>query len=385
MTPPCGGVAGPAGVRPIVEVPGSRITGSSSAVAPGLPPVDVVAFDLPRDHEATEPPEVRGRGRDDVRLMVACGGQRSITHGRFSDIVEILVPGDLVVVNTSGTVPAALEAVRADGAVLRLHLSTRLPDGRWLIELRTPNGIGSLPFSDGRIGEVVRLPGGASARLTEAWAPAERRLWVASLDLGAPLGAYLAAHGSPIRYGHVTRPWPLAAYRTVYADEDGSSEMPSAGRAFTPELITALVAKGVGVAPVVLHTGVSSPEAHESPAPEWFRVPAATARVVDATREGGGAVVAVGTSVVRALETQADTDGRVHPGEGWTEVVMGPERGVRVVDGLLTGWHEPQASHLRLLEAVAGRAFLRRCYREALDHGYLWHEFGDLCLLLPGR
>jgi len=353
--------------------------------APGTAVADVVAFDLPRDHEATEPPEVRGRGRQDVRLMIASGAQGTITHGRFSDIVDILVPGDLVVVNTSGTMPAALEAVRANGTVLRLHLSTRLPDGRWLIELRAPDGIGSLPFSEARLGEVVRLPDGAGARLTEAWAPAERRLWMATLDLGEPLAAYLAAHGSPIRYGHVSRPWPLAAYRTVYADEDGSSEMPSAGRAFTPELITALVAKGVGVAPVVLHTGVSSPEAHESPAPEWFRVPAATARGVEATREGGGAVVAVGTSVVRALETHADIDGRVHPGEGWTELVIGPERGVRVVDGLLTGWHEPQASHLRLLEAVAGRAFLRRCYREALDHDYLWHEFGDLCLLLPRR
>ncbi len=96
-------------------------------------------------------------------------------------------------------------------------------------------------------------------------------------------------------------------------------------------------------------------------------------------------MVAVGTSAVRALESQADADGRVQPGEGWTELVIGPERGVRVVDGLLTGWHEPQASHLRLLEAVVGRPFLRRCYREALAHDYLWHEFGDLCLLLPGR
>jgi S-adenosylmethionine:tRNA ribosyltransferase-isomerase len=141
----------------------------------------------------------------------------------------------------------------------------------------------------------------------------------------------------------------------------------------------------VGLAPVVLHTGVSSPEAHEAPAPEWFRVPAATARSVQQTREAGGAVVAVGTSVVRALETVSDSDGHLHPDEGWTELVIGPDRGVRVVDGLLTGWHEPQASHLDLLEAVIGRTFLRRCYREALDHGYLWHEFGDLCLLLPGR
>jgi len=288
------------------------------------------------------------------------------------------------VVNTSGTIPAALDATRADGTRLRCHLSTRLPGGEWLIELRLPHGIGSRPYSRAEIGEVLRLPGAATLRLVDAWAPADGRLWVARLELGVPVAAYLATHGAPVRYGHVRQPWPLSAYRTVYAVEDGSAEMPSAGRAFTPELITALTARGVGVAPLVLHSGVSSPEAHESPAPEWFRVPAATARWVDATRDGGGSVVAVGTSVVRALESVADVDGRVHPGEGWTDLVIGPDRGVRVVDGLLTGWHEPQASHLDLLEAVTGRPFLRRCYQEALDHGYLWHEFGDLCLLLPG-
>jgi S-adenosylmethionine:tRNA ribosyltransferase-isomerase len=381
MTPPPGGGAGcPGTAPPVTEVPGSRVV--AVPAPPG--PSPVVAFDLPRDHEATEPAEVRGAGRHDVRLMVA-RGEGGISHLRFADIVEVLTPGDLVVVNTSGTIPAALDAVRADGTPVRAHLSTRLPGGEWLVELRLPHGIGSRPFSRGEIGEVLRLPGGASVRLVRPWAPAERRLWVARLDLDPPLATYLAAHGAPVRYGHVRQPWPLAAYRTVYANEDGSAEMPSAGRAFTPELITALVARGVGVVPVVLHTGVSSPEAHEAPAPEWFRVPAATARSVQQTREAGGAVVAVGTSVVRALETVSDTDGRLHPDEGWTDLVIGPDRGVRVVDGLLTGWHEPQASHLNLLEAVIGRTFLRRCYREALDHGYLWHEFGDLCLLLPGR
>ncbi|MGI9021661.1 MAG: S-adenosylmethionine:tRNA ribosyltransferase-isomerase [Acidimicrobiales bacterium] len=360
-------------------------TGSSGTGSSGTDSSEsrVLSFDLPRDHEATEPAEVRGAGRHDVRLMVGRRGDASIAHRRFADIVEVMSPGDLVVVNTSGTVPAALDAVRADGTRLRLHLSTRLPRGRWLVELRRPDGVGSVPFADAEVGEVVRLPGGAHATLVEAWAPAEHRLWVATVDIGVPLASYLAAYGAPLRYGHVRRPWPLAAYRTVFANEDGSAEMPSAGRAFTPELVTALVARGVGVAPVVLHSGVSSPEAHEAPAPERFRVPPATARWVRATREGGGSVVAVGTSVVRALETVADSHGHVHPGEGWTELVVGPERGVRVVDGLLTGWHEPKASHLRLLEAVAGRTFLRRCYDEALERGYLWHEFGDLCLLLP--
>jgi S-adenosylmethionine:tRNA ribosyltransferase-isomerase len=342
-----------------------------------------VAFELPAEREAREPAEVRAGGRDDVRLMVAIRRDRTVSHRRFPDIVDVLAPGDLVVLNTSGTLAAALVAERDDGTELRAHLSTPLPEGRWLVELRLPAGVGSRPFAEGRMGEALRLRGGGVLQLVRPWEPAGHRLWVARLDLPLPLHPYLGAYGEPVRYSHVRRPWPLDAYRTVYVTEDGSAEMPSAGRAFTPEIVTALVARGVGVAPVVLHSGVSSPEAHEAPAPERFRVPPATARWINATREGGGRVVAVGTTVVRALETVADGSGRAHPGEGWTELVIGPERGVRLVDGLLTGWHEPEASHLNLLEAVAGRDLLDRCYREALSHGYLWHEFGDLCLLLP--
>ncbi|MGI9033078.1 MAG: S-adenosylmethionine:tRNA ribosyltransferase-isomerase [Acidimicrobiales bacterium] len=343
-----------------------------------------VAFELPRDLEATEPAEVRGVGRHDVRLLVGRRAQGEISHHVFAEVIDVLAPGDLLVVNTSATVPAAVDAVRDDGTPLRVHLSTRLAGGQWLVELRSPAGVASRPFAGGRAGEVLWLPAGAAVELVAPFVGSPGpRLWVGSVGVDGPIGPYLALHGSPVRYGHVRRPWPLSAYQTVYAQEPGSAEMASApatrtcrprtsdssalaasrrarmtaraGRAFTPELITALVARGVGVAPVVLHTGVLSPEAHEPPAPERFRVPAATARWVRATRDAGGAVVAVGTSVVRALETVADDDGRVRPGDGWTELVVGPERGVRAVDGLLTGWHEPAASHLRLLEAVAGR------------------------------
>jgi S-adenosylmethionine:tRNA ribosyltransferase-isomerase len=159
--------------------------------------------------------------------------------------------------------------------------------------------------------------------------------------------------------------------------------MPSAGRPFTHELVTELVTKGVLVAPLTLHTGVSSPERGEPPYPERYRVPATTARLVNAVHGWGGRVVAVGTTVVRALETVAADDGTVSGGEGWTNLVVTPERGVRAVDGLLTGWHEPEASHLQLLEAVAGDDLLQRSYRAAQVHGYRWHEFGDLHLILP--
>jgi S-adenosylmethionine:tRNA ribosyltransferase-isomerase len=159
--------------------------------------------------------------------------------------------------------------------------------------------------------------------------------------------------------------------------------MPSAARPFTTRLVTTLVAHGVWMAPLLLHTGVSSQQAHELPYPEYYRVPAATADLVNHTRARGGRVIAVGTTVVRALETVADERGRVYPDEGWTETVVTPERGIRSVDGLITGWHEPAATHLALLEAIAGRSLLERCYAEALAQGYRWHEFGDSNLILP--
>ena len=148
--------------------------------------------------------------------------------------------------------------------------------------------------------------------------------------------------------------WPLSAYQNVYAAEPGSAEMPSAGRPFTPELITRLVTGGVLVAPITLHTGVSSQERHEPPYPERFRVPRHTANLVNAVHEWGGRVIAVGTTVVRALETVSQPDGNVAPDDGWTNLVVTAERGLWTIDGLLTGLHEPESSHLEMLLAAAG-------------------------------
>jgi S-adenosylmethionine:tRNA ribosyltransferase-isomerase len=212
------------------------------------------------------------------------------------------------------------------------------------------------------------------------------RLWLADLGAVTDPRGYVRSAGRPIRYSYLHGRWPLEYYRTAYAepgDEFGSAEMPSAGRPVSPAVLDGLRARGVGVAPVVLHTGVSSLEAGETPLPERYTVPPATADAVAAARATGGRVVAVGTTVTRALETVADDDGRVHPGHGWTDLVLGPDRPARAVDGLITGWHEPQASHLLLLEAVAGRPLVQRAYAAAVDRRYLWHEFGDSCLLLP--
>jgi S-adenosylmethionine:tRNA ribosyltransferase-isomerase len=197
------------------------------------------------------------------------------------------------------------------------------------------------------------------------------------------VASWLASSGRPIAYDYVPRHWPLASYQTVFAREPGSAEMPSAGRPFTDRLLTDLVTRGVALAPVLLHTGVSSLERGEPPLPEWFRVPAATARLVESTRRAGGRIVAVGTTVTRALESVAAADGSVAAGEGWTDLVLGPDRPARVVDGLVTGWHEPGASHLLLLEAVAGARLVQSAYLAAASAGYLWHEFGDSALLLP--
>jgi len=332
--------------------------------------------------EATEPPEARGITRDAVRMMVAYRHDLRLVHAHAHDLPQFLDEGDLVVVNTSGTLAAALDALGEDGTPLVVHLSQRLPADLWLVELRRPNGRATEPWFDAPPGQVLRLVGGGTIRLTTRF-PSSQRLWVATLDLPEPVLTYLAVHGRPIRYGYVTRDWPLDVYQNVYAREPGSAEMPSAGRPFTPELVTRLVAKGVGVSPIVLHTGVSSLEANEHPYPEWYRVSATTAARVNETRVGGGRVIAIGTTVVRALESVVDGRGHVHAGVGWTDVVVTPARGVSAVDGLLTGWHEPEASHLQMLEAIAGRELLDVAYAAASDEGYLWHEFGDVNLLLP--
>ena len=353
--------------------------------APARPSVSAgprLSFDLPPELEAAEPPEARGLTRDAVRMLVAHRATGRVEHSTFALLPQFLLPGDLVVVNTSGTIPAALDAVAEDGTPLVVHLSTQLGGERWAVELRRPAGRTTERWTGPPPPSPLTLGPGASLVLDQDQGGAGR-LWVARLRLPQRTLTWLAVHGRPIRYGYVEHPWPLSAYQNVYANEPGSAEMPSAGRPFTPEVITRLVAKGVGVSPLVLHTGVASLEADELPYPERARVPAATAAAVNAAHQSGHRVIAVGTTVVRALESAGDSAGVVAPFDGWTDLVITPERGVQVVDGLLTGWHEPEASHLLLLEAVADRELLRRSYEASLAEGYLWHEFGDVHLILP--
>jgi len=344
-------------------------------------------FALPPALEADRPPEARGLRRDEVRLMVTAPGRRgevAIEHARFRDLPQHLDAGDLLVVNVSATLPAAVPAELAGRERIELRFSTEAPrlagGGWWVIEMRAARG--ARPYRGRAVpGERLSLPGGAGVELVAPYLGT--RLWLARFEASGPLHPYLSRHGAPVRYGYLSGDWPLDAFQTVFALEPGSAEMPSAARPFTPELVTRLVAGGVGIAPITLHTGLSSPELGEAPYPEHYSVPDATARAVNAARAAGGRVVAVGTTVVRALESVAGPGSAVEAGEGWTDLVVTPRRPPRAVDGLITGWHAPRASHLELLEAIAGRPALERAHAEALARRYLWHELGDSHLIVP--
>lgn len=382
-----------------------------------------IAFNLPRELEASSPREARGLARDEVRMMVSRIDTDEILHTSFRALPQLLEPGDVVVINTSRTLNAALDGRRSGGERVEVHLSTHLDDDVWSVELRRPSAHGSLPMLDAVPGETIvlaesvhlkllaphgrSLPGAFTARDAESarpvasaydnhdathgaaakhFDPTQRadgvRLWRARLELHEPFESYLERNGRPIRYGYVSERWPMDYYQNVYAIEPGSAEMPSAGRPFTTDMITRLVASGVLLVPLVLHAGVASLESHESPYGEYYRIPDATARVVNDARAHGGRIVAIGTTVVRALESAADRRGIVHEREGWTDLVITPNRAMRVVDALLTGMHESSATHLAMLEALAGRSHVLMAYREALNERYLWHEFGDVHLLL---
>jgi S-adenosylmethionine:tRNA ribosyltransferase-isomerase len=349
-----------------------------------LPGTPTTRFPSPDSVTAVGPAESRGVPRDGVRLLVARPG--GLDHVQFRDIGRFLYRGDVLVVNTSGTVPRQVDAWSPRHGDLVVHLATPLEGGTWVVELRSPPAA-ARPVLDGRSEEEVHLGEGVVARLLDAYpngasspTGAGNRLWRASV--GGDLAGLLRRVGRPIAYGYLDRRYPLRDYQTVFSLDPGSAEMPSAGRPFTNRLVTRLVRSGVLVAPVLLHTGVSSQDAGESPQPERFQVTRDTAALVNAARARGGRVIAVGTTATRAIESATSPNGIVDAVSGWTDLVIGPDRPVRVVDGLLTGWHNPEASHLLLVEAVAGAELTQRAYDAAVAHGYAWHEFGDSGLLL---
>ena len=354
-------------------------------------PLSAIEFSLPPELEASAPPEARGLRRDQVRLMVSNYSTDQIKHTRFYQLDKYLSEGDVIVINTSRTRNSALLGTRADGSVLELHLSIHLDDNVWTVELRRINEMGKTKhLDDAREGEILRLPGAVSAILQGPFVsdcndnskPSET-LWLAKINFPQDVDDYLARYGFPIRYNYVKEKWPLSFYQTVYATEPGSAEMPSAGRPFTPRLLKRLESKGIRIAPLILHTGVSNIETHEPPYKEFYRVTPETARIVNEARTSGHRIIAVGTTAIRALESVTNGEGKTHAGEGWTCLVITPQRKLRAVNALITGMHEPEATHLAMLEALAGLSHIKLAYEEALRKGYLWHEFGDLHLIIP--
>lgn len=345
-----------------------------------------IEFVLPPELEARRPAELRGQRRDRVRLMVLPRFQGEITHTRFDELEKYMHPGDLLVVNNSRTLPALLPAQDERGRKMDLRLAGRRSEDTWdaLISDGHDNTLGpdanlagtKLTFGEG-LSAVVLAPSPDSPFL---WQVQFSRCCMTLLDLIYRLG-------EPVRYSYIDGALPLDLYQTVYASEPGSVEMPSAGRPFTWELLLRLQRRGVGLAAITLHTGLSSSRDEAADKnhpihPEAFSVPEATAQAVNLTRARGKRVIAVGTSVVRTLETVANEHGSVPASDGVTHLKVTAQHRLRAVDGLLTGMHEPQASHLDLLSAFVRPDRLQAAYREAVRRGYLWHEFGDVNLIV---
>jgi S-adenosylmethionine:tRNA ribosyltransferase-isomerase len=321
--------------------------------------------------EAVAPPERRGVERDAVRLLVTDRATRRHAHARFFELPAFMRAGDLLVVNDSATVPAALRAQRPGGQRMMLHVATMLDQRLWLTEPRgTVQG-----------GEQLRLPGGGSAVMLAPVEPEHPRVWYVRFDLPLPMYAFLAAHGEPIRYGYVTESFPLTDYQTIFARTSGSSEMPSAARPFTPRVVRALNARGVEIATLTLHCGVASFEAPERPTIERYAVSLETAEAVNRARREGRRVIAVGTTALRALES-ARHGSQVVKSAGWTDLIIGESGSVTTADGLLTGFHDAGATHQWIIAAFLDRGTVVAAYAEAAENGYRQHEFGDVHLIV---
>ena len=336
-----------------------------------------LVFERPERAFAHEPPEVRGQARDDVRLLVTSADGHH--HARFADLPQFLRAGDLLVVNESAAIPASLHAEGRLGSIL-LNLCTRFRSDLWVAEPRWAAGKpGPLPIKPE---DEFRI-GSTTVRLLAPY-PGIPRLWFALA--GRPFESMITEHGEPIHYGY-TDAWPMEVYQTLFSRVPGSAEMPSAARPITPRIRERLDQAGVGIAPILLHTGVSSLEIESETVegqamyPEPFGVSRETADAVNRTHASGGRVIAVGTTVVRALESAWTPEG-LRPRTGFTRLFVNPDRGVHSIDGLLTGFHDPVTSHLALLAAFLGIDRVRDAYAEAIRAGYLWHEFGDSHLIV---
>lgn len=342
----------------------------------------IIQFDLPNHLACPTPTEERNLARDQVRLLVT-GRSGPFEHTTFDQLPSYLHKGDVLVVNTSATIASALPVSLPDGSQGRLHLSTKLNEGKWLIEIRQITGDKTIRWKQGEQGMVFQLPSVATVTLKQKFYKNEQwlHLWIADFKTFRPIQEWLAENAGPIQYEKLDRQYPLSYYQTFFSFHPGSSEMPSAGRAFTPELVERILRKGVVLAPVILHTGVSSLEENETPYPEYMEINPVSAAIINTAKSQGRRILAVGTTCVRAVETAVNSNGVVMPYSGNTELFIDKNYTMKMVDGLLTGFHEPRASHLNMLQSIGGFEQIESAYQVAIKAGYYWHQFGDLHLI----
>jgi S-adenosylmethionine:tRNA ribosyltransferase-isomerase len=329
----------------------------------------------------------------DERLLVVDPRAGTFRDARVRDLARVLAPGDLLVVNDAATIPASFHATTAAGAPVELRLAAHRGGPLWQAALlgagdwRTRTEHRPAPPTV-KSGDTLRIGPGFDATV-EHVDPARPRLVVVRFSLdGAPLWAAIYRHGHPIQYAHVARPLDLWHVQTPFAARPWAVEMPSAGRPLTAALLADLRARGVAIATLTHAAGLSSTgdDAVDAllPLPERFDLPATTVRAITEARLRGARVVAAGTTVVRALEGCARLHGELVAGEGTTDLKIDARFRPRVIDGLLTGLHDVGTSHRELVQAFAPEPLLARAWVHAEQRGYMDHEFGDECLVLPG-
>jgi S-adenosylmethionine:tRNA ribosyltransferase-isomerase len=336
-------------------------------------------YSLPPDRIAQEPLPDRAASR----LLVLERASGAIRHARFPDLLDLVTPEDVVVLNASRVIPARLHGMRDAGSGMRgsggkaeILLVRELPDGTWLA-MGHPGGKlkpgRRVAFGDDSAVEILEMLGGGLRRVT----------FVGALDARATTAKYGEVPLPPyIR--RAPRPSDRERYQTVYAAHDGSVAAPTAGLHFTPELLDRLRAKGVAVATLDLHIGpgtfkpveVEDLTQHRME-PEPYVMSPEAAEAINARRAAGGGVWAVGTTVVRTLETCADDRGVVRPGAGETRAFIYPPYWFRAVDRLLTNFHLPRSTLLMLVCAFGGYERVMRAYGEAVREGYRFYSYGD--------
>lgn len=339
---------------------------------------ETLKFELPSFLNAAMPPERRGVRRDQVKMMVQNRWTGKTIHDHFFNLDFYLKKGDVLVLNSSRTVPAILrsELYRKGKLIqseIEIRLARRKNDSTWeaLAVCEDIKQGDQLIFSQQFFGEVFEV-NKKSPFITINFS-----------KNGSALYDEIYAIGEPVRYEYINSPWELDYYQTVFATHPGSVEMPSAGRAFSWELLFKLQKKGIKLVFIQLHTGLSyllDDKWDHSPTENYeeFTIPAEAWEHILQAKVEGKRVISVGTTVVRAIETAA-VNGEL---AGWTNLYIKPNYDLKITDGIITGMHEPEASHLDMLSAFINQKDLFNAYQEAIKRGYLWHEFGDMNLIL---